>query len=304
MQDADAKRQCGRRAWDNPALLTLRQERSESNDRSIFLDMICHLRETRDKMNRHRTMLFFAVILSVVLGTMPIACDDQPDNEPPAEPTINTVGGVADSAIDQPIDPTLRWSCSDPEGDPLTYDVYFGINSDPSLMSGSQAVRNYSPDTLAYATTYYWRILAKDDHDNSTSSLIWRFTTIDSGATLSIPTLNASGSDTVIVPVMAMNLTAMAGLQLHIQHESQHMTYDTVTSSYLDGIVSNAVGGTVHIAWANLADPVSLADGDTLVYLHFSNVSGPSPLTFVGNNEVVDTAGNRIDAVFVDGSVE
>ena len=55
-----------------------------------------------------------------------------PDNNPPTKPGTPT---PIDNATDQPTDTTLSWECSDPDGDTLKYDVYFGDNSNPSLVS-------------------------------------------------------------------------------------------------------------------------------------------------------------------------
>jgi len=73
---------------------------------------------------------------------------------------------------------TLSWSCSDPDGDPLTYDVYFGNGTSPPLVSSGQTTRSYDPPgAMNYYTTYYWQIVAHDDKGASTTGPIWIFTT-------------------------------------------------------------------------------------------------------------------------------
>ena len=76
-----------------------------------------------------------------------------------------------------PINTILSWNCSDPEGDPLTYDVYFGDSTPPPLVSSNQTSKSYDPDILNYETTYFWRIVAWDDSDDFNQSPIWSFTT-------------------------------------------------------------------------------------------------------------------------------
>jgi len=75
------------------------------------------------------------------------------------------------------IDTDLSWTCCDPDGDNLTYDVYFGDNSEPPLVSSSQSANIYDPGKMSSSTSYYWKIVAKDEHDAETESPIWSFTT-------------------------------------------------------------------------------------------------------------------------------
>jgi hypothetical protein len=73
----------------------------------------------------------------------------------------------------------LSWNCSDPDGDKLVYDVYFEADDpDPDvLVSDDQTQTTYEPGTLLYETTYYWQIIAKDEHGASIPGPIWHFTT-------------------------------------------------------------------------------------------------------------------------------
>ena len=78
----------------------------------------------------------------------------------------------------------LSWSCTDPDGDSLTYDVYFGTDPTPDngeLVSSGQGSTNYNLDRLGEETSYYWKIVARDNHGNSTSGTVWQFTTGGSG---------------------------------------------------------------------------------------------------------------------------
>lgn len=78
------------------------------------------------------------------------------------------------------INDNLQWICSDPEGDSLTYDVYFGTVSNLKLVSIDQHLTFYDPPgAMDYNTKYYWEIVAKDEFGASSTGPIWDFTTLD-----------------------------------------------------------------------------------------------------------------------------
>jgi len=55
----------------------------------------------------------------------------------------------------------LSWSCSDPENDLITYDVYFGDNP-PILVSNDQSENLFLVEAVENNTTYFWKIVAFD----------------------------------------------------------------------------------------------------------------------------------------------
>ena len=72
---------------------------------------------------------------------------------------------------------TLEWSGSDTDGDALTYDVYFDENNPPtSLVSENQSQATYNVSTTS-TSTYYWKIVVKDDKGGETIGQIWEFNT-------------------------------------------------------------------------------------------------------------------------------
>jgi len=95
-------------------------------------------------------------------------------NDPPYPPIVTY---PLDGAIDVNVNVTLNWTCTDPDGDPLLYDVYFGNTSPPSKVVEKQTNNTWTPETLEMDTTYYWQIVALDNHNQSTTGLIWGFTT-------------------------------------------------------------------------------------------------------------------------------
>jgi hypothetical protein len=107
-------------------------------------------------------------------------------NNPPNQPANPN---PASGSTNQPINLNLSWSCSDPDGDPLTYDVYFGTNSNPPLAVSNQSATSFNPGQLTNSTTYYWKIVAEDNQGASTSGPVWNFTTESAGGDLTPPEL-------------------------------------------------------------------------------------------------------------------
>ena len=100
--------------------------------------------------------------------------DATQSNQPPNSPSNPY---PANGSTNIGADTTLSWSCSDPDGDLLTYDVYFGDSNPPPLVSPGQPDTMYTPGILEYDTIYYWRIVAFDIHGDSTEGQAWSFTT-------------------------------------------------------------------------------------------------------------------------------
>jgi hypothetical protein len=83
-------------------------------------------------------------------------------------PTLSAPANGA-SGISQT--PTLTWSAVTGA---TSYDVYFGTSPTPPLVTNTTST-SYSPAALVTGTTYYWRIVGKND-TGSTTSLTFSFT--------------------------------------------------------------------------------------------------------------------------------
>ena len=72
----------------------------------------------------------------------------------------------------------LSWTCIDPDGDNVSFDVYFGKSSSPPKVASKQPEKTYDPGLLDFGTKYYWRIVAWDSPGGlSTNGPLWSFTT-------------------------------------------------------------------------------------------------------------------------------
>jgi chitodextrinase len=98
-------------------------------------------------------------------------------NRAPDEPSLPS---PQNGATQVQIHPTLHWSSNDLDGDIVTYDIYFGLNTSPSRIISGQSDTSFSPNALQYQTTYYWRIVAKDTFNANTTSMLWSFQTVAS----------------------------------------------------------------------------------------------------------------------------
>ncbi len=112
-------------------------------------------------------------------------------------PNAPSVPSPYNYATNQPTTITLSWECSDPDGDAVTYDVYFDTKANPTKVSTSQSGRTLNRSNLSYGTTYYWKVVAKDSKGGTTEGPVWRFTT------QSAPTAS-SYTPSSIVPQMVL----------------------------------------------------------------------------------------------------
>jgi uncharacterized protein (DUF427 family) len=74
----------------------------------------------------------------------------------------------------------LQWTASDVDtSDLLTYDVYFGTDTDKDnlpIVSPNQNASSLSR-TVAASTKYYWKVVVKDGKGGQTVGQVWIFTT-------------------------------------------------------------------------------------------------------------------------------
>jgi hypothetical protein len=93
----------------------------------------------------------------------------------PPDPAINP--NPVDTATSQPTASTiLSW---DNGGGADSYNVYFGVDPtpDPGEFQGNQVTTTFNPGTLAFATTYYWRIDPVNGAGTTTGD-VWSFETV------------------------------------------------------------------------------------------------------------------------------
>ena len=114
-------------------------------------------------------------------------------NLPPSQPAGPN---PSDNTQNQPVNTVLSWTCTDPENDPLTYDIYFGTYGFPALVAFGQTVTSFNLGALAYSTSYSWKIVAHDNHSNTTEGPVWSFTTLSEPFACGNPLLDTRDNQT------------------------------------------------------------------------------------------------------------
>ncbi|MFC2118372.1 FISUMP domain-containing protein [Bacteroidota bacterium] len=71
----------------------------------------------------------------------------------------------------------LRWSCFHSDNLKITYDIYLGKNQNPPIFNIDYISNVLNPGWLESGEKYYWRVVAKDEIGNVSSSPIYSFST-------------------------------------------------------------------------------------------------------------------------------
>jgi PKD repeat protein len=123
-------------------------------------------------------------------------------NRAPVQPSNPSPQHTATQVTTNPV---LSWAATDPDGDLVNFDVYFGTMNPPVKLVDNQSASSFHPAALSYQTTYYWKTIAWDNFGSSTSGPVWSFTTQttsggssgngDTNQTNDPPVANASQSE-------------------------------------------------------------------------------------------------------------
>ena len=93
----------------------------------------------------------------------------------PPYPASNPMPANNSTNVDTHI--SLSWVGGDPDGDPVTYNIFFGTNTTPPYVQVVYPYNEYNPGPLVYNTKYYWRIDTYTNNGDATTGPLWSFTT-------------------------------------------------------------------------------------------------------------------------------
>ncbi|MCJ7570681.1 MAG: hypothetical protein MUO82_02225 [Candidatus Thermoplasmatota archaeon] len=119
------------------------------------------------------TKYYFRAVISNDVGTYAGFEYDFITNNPPNIPS-NPYPEMGATYI--PIDIQISWISDDPDGDPVTYDIYLGEEILKKIQSNI-TTNKFSPEGLEYYKFYFWRIVAWDSDGVSSYGPIWSFFT-------------------------------------------------------------------------------------------------------------------------------
>lgn len=130
------------------------------------------------------------------------ACKNDEDNKAPTMP----VGTYPPQGAIDIYDAELTWTASiDPDGDPITYDVFLSTSSDIYSTLTGKVASNLTSASYAYTvdhssqTSYYWFVMAKDNHNHATKGILYTFISkyLPTGPNKPILTYPANGATNI-----------------------------------------------------------------------------------------------------------
>jgi len=105
------------------------------------------------------------IVVLFLFSALFLSCSN---NHPPLDP--NQPFPSKNAVV--PTDVNFAWVCTDPDGDPLTYDLYLDkVRVATGLTHPSYTMK------LSPGTTYTWWVVAKDTSGETTPGPVWKFTT-------------------------------------------------------------------------------------------------------------------------------
>lgn len=128
-------------------------------------------------MKKRKSIFLMGVLFLISCGNDDRAIPDPNQaNDPPSSFRLIN---VPDGSIDVTPTPTLDWEAAlDPDGNPVTYDLYLDPNEVTAKIAENITGTTFTLEptlALSLARTYNWKVVAKDGKGGETSSAIFSF---------------------------------------------------------------------------------------------------------------------------------
>lgn len=102
-------------------------------------------------------------------------------------PNVPALVSPENGDVDIGINMMLEWSCDDPDGDPLVYDVYLGKTNPPPYYLTLNGDTTFNPRILDGDARYYWMVTARDSAGEENQGPVWQFRTRPDEGVNSVP---------------------------------------------------------------------------------------------------------------------
>ncbi len=119
-----------------------------------------------------------------LVDNVELVLGSQPPSPPPATPppTPPTAPDPPDGAKDAPLQPALRWQCTDPSGGAPTYQVALDTQPSFNALAATGQVPQFTPTAaLQPGARYFWQVTASGA-GGVTQGPVWTFTTTETAA--------------------------------------------------------------------------------------------------------------------------
>jgi hypothetical protein len=214
-----------------------------------------------------------------------------PDIRPmtPGTPTLNAPADLAENINEYT---SFTWTPAPTGGIALAYDLYCDTNPEPSTLLATVGGSSYTCETpLDYETTYYWKVVARNDEGESEASPIRSFTTRANPLISSLPwTVDFGSTSADAFP--PLNWNRMGGQYPNANGASSYWTRD----EWLNGPAGNNAAkmniySTGRYGWL-ITPPISIpADGYEIKF--------DLGLTDYGNGNPIEDPTSQLDDKFI-----
>jgi len=163
------------------------------------------------------------------------------------KPSIPKDPSPADNETDVATASSLTWSCSDPDGETLQYDVYLGKTENLSRVAEGIQSNSFAVESLECDTVYYWKIIASDGAEIAEGPL-WSFKTITPPVFLEI-VVDESLS---IAPVALLNGVEQQLPIIYQGHKNESVSIDVPEVQLYDSVLP--AGDDVRLEFTGWSD--------------------------------------------------